>query len=304
MKSKRKIINMSKAEIAFLESRGKVQLSEDEVGETLKKAKEVVLWGPEAKILELSLRKAWKDANGEKVSQNVSELLRNGNFYDAPKVDNVLSDVKLLGNVIHDTIHTKALSLMHLTQEQAVKSHKQLKKFDAPSDLGERGSATLFAMLLSLQSYIDKFFSDTLPKKIADTVAKAKKAIADEAIDTAIQVLEDMPKNYFNVLSDTVIGRLWTITVVQVIYMEGAQQYVFQTQGDTGVCIVCQGAEGLQFPVMDAINKIDKYLDLAGDVDAQNKIFPFYHEKDVKNFGAEVLIPPIHGFCRCWLAIV
>jgi hypothetical protein len=131
------LVNLDSFDLAFLRLTGNVCFVplDHFIVNVLKASKDTIMWGPEAKLLGVILRKAWQKHGGEVEKQIRSAFdLRGGLSVDRKKAAKALKRLQSIAAKAAKTAKPKVREILQIAQDRSrrrfIKQIKSLKKAD------------------------------------------------------------------------------------------------------------------------------------------------------------------------------
>jgi hypothetical protein len=129
------------------------------------------------------------------------------------------------------------------------------------------------------------------------------------ALRERIRQLRTVPRGQFGLTTDIDAGRTWAHTGILYASDTNATTYQILAERDRITCPVCQKLDGTTYSVPRQRDKIDQFIEAAGDKGAVSGLYRFPRIEDVDNRSPEELrnldlMPPFHGNCRCEISII
>jgi len=283
----------------------------------MKDARDIELWGPEAKLLDSALSTHWRHS-----SEQMMADLKAAFKYEPENVSvnekDVASAFKSFKKKWMDGLDeavTKANVIIEQTILRSVTHHEATaRKADYPTPSSQEWD--LFTQMVieadQIRRFLLKFPDRIIQPEIERLVNLAKENPHMRSVDIGVlgQKLDNLTKfgqEYLNTLSDVQVGRVWTWTGMEWGHRNGFNVYMVLAEMDGNTCDVCGMIHGKEFAVEDARNKLTD----AGTETDVTKIkdflpFPRHAELDNKSpaqWKSMALVPPFHGRCRCQVVL-
>lgn len=117
-----------------------------------------------------------------------------------------------------------------------------------------------------------------------------------------LDIIKNLPENYFKNMSDVNIGRIWSLAGIQDMRKKGVTEYHIFGEVDEEMCSVCHYLNCKGFSVESILDKIDLLISDPKNDDLANELFPFPKMSEIDNrviLPIEGFLPPFHPGCRC-----
>jgi hypothetical protein len=311
--SPRQILTLDPFDMSFMTVTGNIKFINpvSVIVAKLKAEGATLLWGPEAKLMELALWKSWLE-NAEPLIDVIEGAfdLDGDISVDEIAITEAFDEYSDIGEWTYKAAREKILQLVAKTQEKALRSFKNQRKKSELDDFLDR---YLEAIDLDLAAYMAEYpelYLLEVEKVIRVTELPAGARTVDKlALRERIRQLRTVPRGQFGLTTDIDAGRTWSHT--GIMYADQTQATVYQilAERDRITCPVCKKLDGTTYSVKRQMEKVDQFMELAGDVGAIAEMYRFPRIEDVDNRSPEELhnqdyIPPFHGNCRCEVVIV
>lgn len=312
-----KICNVPSFDLAYLVLTGYVKMLPVHVymSEVAKASKDVIMWGPQARLLGVVLRKHARDTVGPYIARIIESFDLSDNIgVDSKKVTAILGSKAFQASLkkgFKDTKLKVNKSLQLASKKSQSYFKKNLQKVDVAVDWE-------LLMVEALSGHVTTFV-ETYPKRILAPevkrlvkLAKTKpdfRHVDNFLIKERVESLYTKADAYMMNLGDIYAGRAWQGTTLSMAKEQHASEYQIVAQNDTTVCLVCERMDGRTFPVDPVYDKWDNYLGTQGDADQIREALPFVRLNDVDNKTPKqvrdlLVFPPFHGRCRCEMSII
>lgn len=304
-------------DLAFLVLTGHVQLSTwgSLIAKAAQSYKDVVLWGPQAHLMGVVLKKGWRKHGAEITDEILDQFDLTGDIsVDGKEARRLLRSkaFKESGIKTAEETREKIQEIIGMCQRKATLDFEQretvgLEK-QASIEAGWQGFQEK-ALANHVELFIQEFPGQEFSPRIASMIHMAEKnpklrMIDKAALSSRIKNLRQAPERYLAGMGDVYAGRAWQGTVLSLAVSRQVTEYQVLAQNDRIVCPVCMRLDGRTFSVEQVHEKWQQYLNVAHDTDAIRRAMPFprvaqLDNKDPKAVRAMGLMPPFHGRCRC-----
>lgn len=287
-------------DLAFLLSTGHVTI-EEESSEAERMLKAISFMPPhmiEAKMLADIMQKAWLVIG----SDYIEAIYKSFNFeyreFNKKQYDKANKLLEGLGKKLWSEVKDKALDLIHLTIESAVKQITKETKL-TKADTDERRALDLIEKRSRdhLKYFVEHYPSRYVKKEIERQV----ELFTNIALGTGIDTIQERLKRttsarYWQENSNVVMGKAWNAAALEILKEKGYIYYQSVSQGDNKVCPVCFYLDGKTLKVDTA------YEQSIQELEAKFGTFPRYPDIDRKmsdDLEGSISSPPYHPHCRC-----
>ena len=308
------LTNLNPSDLNFLISTENVEKVDglQAIATALKQVKDIALWGPQAKLLAMVLRKAWKDTGGDDlVAEIINAFDLSGDVsVDPDRVNDILNLIREQGKHTFTASRAKIQEIIGLTIKTADKRiKKETKKI-------EEEWALVYTKVAeeAIEAFLEEYSEVALIKEVERLSKITLQNVSTRNVDKKILVerikkIKEHPRNYLDTLADVEAGRVYNHTTLQYGMENGYSTYQIIAQIDKVTCKVCLHLDGRIFSVQKAIKKVEKYMTLGGNTEKIKKLFPFPREPELDNKSPEEiqkldLSPPFHGRCRCSMNLI
>jgi hypothetical protein len=273
---------------------------------------DILLWGPEAKMVQIALMTAWA-SNAKGLMDEIIEgfNLKGDVTVDEPYIQDAFIEYINVGQWAYDDARPKVLQSLAQCQSRSLdyfKSKRQKGQFD------EFLEEYLNAMDTHLQAYMAEYPLEVLLPEVEKVIKLAEMPPGTRNIDIVtlqdrVRALRELPGRQLGLTSDIEAGRLWQHAGIMYGSETNATTYQVLAERDRVTCPVCQKLDGTTYSIPRQIEKIEQFVEYAGDPGAIAELYRFPRYADIDNRSpAELLdmdlIPPFHGNCRCELSII
>jgi len=304
---------------AFLVLIGTLTLidGEEALESALKVSKDVVLWGPEAFLLNSVLYKGWKDAGGDDFTDALRSAfdLKDDIGVDLEALDDAYEKYYATGRKAWKIVKKKVAEVLEKTSDSSESYFlKQYKKAQKDAALDNWKKFVESASYEHIEKFIDTYPDRVLHSQIGTLAKQAALNPNMRTIDKAdlvrrIKEIEKLPKEYIKNVSDIHAGRVWNFTGLTMARQRNVTEFQIIANLDKKTCPVCKRLHGTRFNVEAVIEKMIPLLTEEGNEDAIAKAFPFPRLPDVDNVSSAEkrglqTMPPFHGRCRCDTAML
>ena len=205
--------------------------------------KDVILWGPESKLIAYILRKAWKKHGIKLTDAVIAAFDLTGDISVEPK--KVKAAFKKYGNVGEEVTRTTKKKVLQTLARIAKKATKHYKKQIEKARVQKQEEKELWAILGGqLDTYVEMYPDRVLTKEVERLVtltmtAPDRRAVNAITLRNRIENIANHPLNYMDNVSDIHAGRAWHFTGLRMAQSEGITTAIVIAQEDKVTCPVC-----------------------------------------------------------------
>lgn len=304
------LISLDSFDLGFLVLTGYMQFVPVEVfvmkaAQAIKK--DVILWGPESKLIAHVLKKAWKKHGVKLTDAIIAAFDLTGDVSVKPKkVKVAFKKHKNVGKKVAKATKKKVLQAFARVGRKANKYYtKKLKKARAKKQEEKELWVILAGQLeVYIEMYPERILAAEVERLVTLTMtAPDKRAVNAIVLRERIERIVVNPLNYMDNVSDVHAGRVWHFTGLQMAQEEKITRAIVIAQEDKVTCPVCRRMDGRTISVTQQISRMEKALALT-DPEKINKALPFPRVKDLDNMSPKQIRDagwslPFHSRCRC-----
>lgn len=278
----------------------------------IQKAADVILWGPQAAVMSVAMRKGWAAAGGNTLTSKIIDCfdLTGDITVDNKRLNKILASktFKNVGKGTWKSCKKKVLAAQQTTISKSSsyfeKTSEKVEKVDS-AWLNDYSVASAATMKETIETYPNVNLNRDI-KAVQDQASRtlSKRTVDKLALKQRISAIDKLPNNYLSTVSDVEAGRVWNHVGIKYAQEQGFRTYQIISEEDNNVCPVCLRIHGRVFSVTTAMASIDEYVSSGGGVDSAKSLFPFPRVKGLDNRSPEEissmnLQPPFHPKCRC-----
>ena len=269
--------------------------------------KDVILWGPESKLIAYMLKKAWKKHGIKLTDAVIAAFDLTGDISVEPK--KVKAAFKKYGNVGEEVTRMTKKKVLQTLARIAKKATKHYKKQIEKARVRKQEEKELWAILGGqLDTYVEMYPDRVLTKEVERLVtltmtAPDRRAVNAITLRNRIENIANHPLNYMDNVSDIHAGRAWHFTGLRMAQSEGITTAIVIAQEDKVTCPVCRRLDGRRIEVARSIERMEEALSLT-DPDEISKALPFPRVHNLDNMSPKQIMDagwtiPFHARCRC-----
>jgi hypothetical protein len=283
------------------------------LGMTLKKMKDIRLWGPESALLRSALLRSWKKHGSPLVKQLQDSFAPTDKWYtvNGQHVSDAFRDYEDIGRKVWADVETTARDLFQMCQSRASDHFNAQRRAAKVAKIDFTESQWASYLSSSLEDHLEWFVHEFPTRTFQPAVQRLVQIVQTNpefrtidraALKDRITALVNLPEQHLSMTGDLHMGRLWSFTGLQTARAEGVDTYLVVSVWDAVTCDVCAQLSGKSFDVNHTMEVVQHYLDSDPRHDGDNMAFPRRADVDNKppsEFTNSGLIPPFHGRCRC-----
>jgi hypothetical protein len=306
------IVDLDSFDLAFMIMTGRVTMKSplQALADVIKANKDVMLWGPQARLLYQILNKEW-----QKEIVPYLKIVRRAFQWSEETVDIALLDSALekhseMGVRVWKRTKKKSISALELCQRKAIKyfekQRKEAEKIEY--DPTDWEAFLVYGLADHLEEFVRNYPERILHPEIR-RMAELMHASTEltpldlQNMQARLAAAERMVARYQQTLSDIQVGRMWNFTGIEIAQQHGVKTYVIVAHYDRRTCPVCRRLDGKTGDVGPVHSRMLDVL-ATSDADTINRMMPFPRLNDVDRLPPEAihsmgLTPPFHSRCRC-----
>ncbi len=280
----------------------------------MKDARDVELWGPEAKLLGSILGSFWREKAETLIPiiKNAFNLIPEAVSVNKREILSALEKFQEEWEEAVPDLTQRADIILAQTIERSRQFH-EVNSVTAKADVSQPLMDEWMKFLAEvsskhLEAFVASFPHRTLQPEIIRLVELAENNPNMRSVDVAVlgQRLDNLThfmQDYLDTLSDVQTGRAWTWTGIEWGFRNGFSIYMVIAELDGATCEVCRMIHGKEFAVEDARQKISTAAGMRNATEVV-EFMPFPRHKDLDNkspsqWKGMALTPPFHNRCRC-----
>jgi len=279
----------------------------------LKADGDTLLWGPEAKLMQVALWNAWEIHAEPLIDAIYDNFDLTGDIsVDETGIQEAFREYFDVGVWAYSAARPKILQLLAIIQRRAIDYFRDQRV--AKAEIDDLLDDYLYSMDLDLAAYMAEFPESIYLLEVEKVIRIAELPPGTRRVDVLalrerIAKLRTMPRGQFGLTTDIDAGRAWQHTGIFYADQNNATVYQVLAERDRVTCPVCKKLDGTTYTVKGQVEKINQFMEAAGNVDAVSQIYRFPRIEDVDNRSPEELrnqdlIPPFHGNCRCEIVVI
>lgn len=321
------ISGLSSFDIAFLLLTGHYQIpmtSFDRafmvLKDSLKKWRDVSLWGPQARLLKRATEQARRKELMAVLTayQNLlTDAEKKGIKVNKKKLKELNEGAEKAAAAMWGDVSPKATALTLSTIEASTAYQASKLAVTIPKITKSAVKSYLFKASMShLASFVLSYPNRILEPEIQRLVTIVETNPSMRSIDRydltqRLDKIVGLGSSYFSGLSDVQIGRVWTWTALKLGQEQKREKYQVIAELDNKTCKVCFRLHGKDFYLEPALRKLDEIVKEGNEMTPEELAdeIPFPKISDIDNMTREELMesgfePPFHNNCRCDIVLL
>lgn len=314
------LANLDTFDLAFMVLTGNVRIKSavDVVLDALKANGDVVLWGPQAKLLSRVMRNGWSAVGGDDFMADIRAAFdTTGDIaVKSSAITKAFSQYANIGKEwwsdIKDRVTKVDAEIITRADRHYDRQRDEYVEKATPEEVADWYQST---MQDHVSYFARNFPQQTLHPEVERLVGLAQEKEGFRTIDRSILAeridrIGAMPGRFIDGIADVEAGRAWQMTALQTAEAQNVTEYQIIAERDQVTCPVCEHIDGKVFSLQHGYRKMEQYFQLAPDqAEDIASLFPFPRINDVDNVSPEQvrnldLVPPFHPRCRCEMVML